>query len=83
MKVNVLLYNHSQLIHVLKLPHDAASICLINIMDFSYRDQPIMLILPIMLCSGAQIFDLLYNYAHVKDLCLNFDCFIRVYSLVS
>ena len=39
------------------------------------------LFLPIMLCSGAQIFDLLY--AHVKDLCLNFDCFIRVYSLVS
>ena len=24
-----------------------------------------------------------YNYADVKDLCLNLDCFIRVYSLVS
>ena len=35
------------------------------------------------LCSSVQIFDLSQYYAHVENLCLNFDCFIRVYSLVS
>ena len=51
-----------------------------------------LIILPIMLCSDAQIFDLLcyalmlkfltyyaQYYAHVKDLCLNFDCLIHLY----
>ena len=33
-----------------------------------------LIILPVMLCSGAQMFELL---------CLNFDCFIKVYSFVS
>ena len=40
--------------------------------------------LPIMLLSIAQkIAHYAQNYAHVKELCLKSDCFIRVYLLVS
>ena len=47
-----------------------------------HRDQPIMLIfLPIMLCCSAQIFT--QYYPHVKELCLKFDCSIRVFNMLS
>ena len=48
------------------------------------RDQPIMLIF-YQLCYAAVLEILTYYaqyYAHVKKLCLKFDCFIKVYSLV-
>ena len=48
------------------------------------RDQPIMLIF-YLLCYAPVLKFLTYYaqyYAHVKDLCLKIDCFIRVYSLV-
>ena len=58
-----------------------------NINIDNSRDQPIMLIiLPITYAMLLLLKFLTYYaqyYAHVKDLCLNFDCFIRVYSLVS
>ena len=46
------------------------------------RDQPIMLIF-YLLCNAAVLKILTYYaqyYAHVKDLCLKYDCSIRVYS---
>ena len=48
------------------------------------RDRPIMLIF-YLLCYAAVLKFLTYYaqyYAHVKELCLKFDCSIRVYSLV-
>ena len=49
------------------------------------RDWPIMLIFYLLRYAPALKFLTYYAqyYARVKDLCLNFDCFIRVYSLVS
>ena len=53
--------------------------------EFVIRDQPIMLILPITLCSGPVLKFLTYYAAHdhVKDLCLKFGCFIKVHTHTS
>ena len=54
----------------------------ISLLFILLRDQPIMLIF-YLLCYAPVLIYYAQCYAHVKDLCLKFNCFIRVYRISS